>query len=191
MIRPGLIQLDLSANRLTSQEVNDLALQSDLTSAVLNKLVLSRNKKIKDEGASALGKALKTNKSLKELELEECNIGPNGGKALAAALSEGAAVLTYLNLSRNRLCGVWKEWDDDDEEETVQKGTYDPSGIKALADALSVNAVLKSINLRGNNLGTEGWCAIFHALRDNKVKDNKIESWDLLHQGGCIGAMVV
>ena len=35
--------------------------------------------------------------------------------------------------------------------------------------------------MRNNNLGTEGWCAIFAALRDNK--DNKIESWDLSYQG--------
>ena len=41
--------------------------------------------------------------------------------------------------------------------------------------------MLKSINLRDNNLGMEGWCAIFHALRDNK--GNKIESWDLSRQG--------
>ena len=39
---------------------------------------------------------------------------------------------------------------------------------------------MKSINLRGNSLGTEGWCAIFAALRDNK--ENKIESWDLSYQ---------
>ena len=39
---------------------------------------------------------------------------------------------------------------------------------------------LKSINLRGNSMGTEGWCAIFDALRNNK--DNKIESWDLSSQ---------
>ena len=32
-------------------------------------------------------------------------------------------------------------------------------------------------SLRDNKLGTEGWCAIFHALRDNP--DNKIEAWDL------------
>ena len=36
-------------------------------------------------------------------------------------------------------------------------------------------------SLRGNNLGTEGWCAIFGALRDNK--DNKIETWDLSSLG--------
>ena len=36
-------------------------------------------------------------------------------------------------------------------------------------------------SLRDNHLGTEGWCAIFGALRDNK--DNKIESWDLSGEG--------
>ena len=36
-------------------------------------------------------------------------------------------------------------------------------------------------SLRNNKLFTEGWCAIFAALRDNK--DNKIESWDLSSQG--------
>ena len=35
-------------------------------------------------------------------------------------------------------------------------------------------------SLRDNKLGTEGWCTIFAALRDNK--DNKIESWDLSGQ---------
>ena len=40
--------------------------------------------------------------------------------------------------------------------------------------------MLKSIDLRGNELGTEGWCAIFKALRDNK--ENKIASWGLSGQ---------
>ena len=35
--------------------------------------------------------------------------------------------------------------------------------------------------MRGNSLHTEGWCAIFAALRDNK--ESKIESWDLRDQG--------
>ena len=39
----------------------------------------------------------------------------------------------------------------------------------------------RRIYLRGNPLGTEGWCAIFAALRDNK--ENKIESWELSGQG--------
>ena len=40
-----------------------------------------------------------------------------------------------------------------------------------------MSAALTSINLRRNELGTAGWCAIFNALRDNK--ENTIASWDL------------
>ena len=69
---------------------------------MLTKIALSRNT-IKDEGAVALGEALKTNKTLKELELGFCGIGPEGGKALAAALSEGSAVLTKLDVQQNEL----------------------------------------------------------------------------------------
>ena len=43
------------------------------------------------------------NKSLKELTLINCEIGTDGGKALAAALSEGTAVLTKLNARYNGL----------------------------------------------------------------------------------------
>ena len=39
------------------------------------------------------------------------------------------------------------------------------------------SAVLKNINLKGNGIDTEGWCAIFHALRDNKA--SSIEEWNL------------
>ena len=43
--------------------------------------------------------------------------------------------------------------------------------------AAADTCVLFVRSLRGNRLGTDGWCAIFRALRDNK--ENKIESWDL------------
>ena len=44
-----------------------------------------------------------------------------------------------LNLSANRLCGVWDEWDYDMEDEVqkvFRRGTYTLDGIQALADAL-------------------------------------------------------
>ena len=50
-----------------------------------------------------------------------------------------------------------------------------------MASMLKVNTALTSVDLRGNSLGTDGWCAIFAALRDNQ--GNKIESWDLSNQG--------
>ena len=37
------------------------------------------------------------------------------------------------------------------------------------------------VDLRLNNLGEEGWCAIFDALRDNP--QNKIAKWNLYGQG--------
>jgi len=71
-------------------------------SAVLKKIVLSGNL-IEDEGAIALGESLKTNKSLEELELIKCSIGPEGAKGLADALASGSAVLTSLNLRGNAI----------------------------------------------------------------------------------------
>ena len=55
-----------------------------------------------------------------------------------------------LNLSNNRLCGVWLEkgWD----EHGTQKGNYDAEGITAIADALRVNSGLTSVNVLSNQL---------------------------------------
>ena len=53
-------------------------------------------------------------------------------------------------------------------------------GAKALASALEVNKVLTELDVRYNSLGTEGWCAIFNALKDNK--ENKIKAWNLSYQ---------
>ena len=79
-----------------------------------------------------------------------------------------------LNLSNTRLCGVWFYCG-------VSTGTYNAEGITAIADALRVNGALTSINLsRGNQLGDEGWGAIFAAICGNK--DSKIMSMDVSHE---------
>ena len=76
-----------------------------------------------------------------------------------------------MNLSDNRLCGVWDEYG-------TQKGNYNSEGIHAIADALHVNGGLTSLNLSSNQLcgldnrgrGTytaEGISAIADALRVN------------------------
>ena len=103
--RAVLTHLDLSQNNLTNHGTDMsgiLAIAEALKSgsAVLEKLVLDGNS-IEDEGAVALGEALTSNKSLKELELFHCNIGTEGGKALAAALD--TAVLTKLDAGLNNL----------------------------------------------------------------------------------------
>ncbi|EOD20950.1 hypothetical protein EMIHUDRAFT_207994 [Emiliania huxleyi CCMP1516] len=52
--------------------------------------------------------------------------------------------------------------------------------VLVLTKALRTNTVLKSIDLRYNSFGAQGWSAIFRALRDNQ--NNQIESWDLSDQ---------
>ena len=95
-------------------------------------------------------------------------------------------------MSNNQLCGIDRRGN----------GTYTTEGIVAIVEMLKVNTTLQSIrcvcslfdrrqqplthpftlarSLRYNQLGTEGWCAIFAALRDNK--DNKSEAGDLTEQ---------
>ena len=50
-----------------------------------------------------------------------------------------------------------------------------------IAALIGVNGSLTSINLRGNSLEYQGWCAIFDALAKNP--QSKIKEWDLSRQG--------
>jgi hypothetical protein len=102
--------------------------------------------------------------SVSELDLQDRNIGVEGGMLLAYLVPVMGG-LTSLDLSNNALCGV-----------TYKGGTYTAEGIKAIADALHVNGALTSVDLRGNKLGDEGWGAIFAAICGNK--DSKIMSMD-------------
>ena len=51
----------------------------------------------------------------------------------------------HLSLADNRLCGVWKHYG-------VTKGTYDATGIQAIAAALRGSSVLTKLDLEINNL---------------------------------------
>merc|ERR1712187_309867 len=68
-------------------------------------------------------------------------------KMLASALKENTS-LTQLNLSYNLLCGVNDVNLAMCDTHKYGSGTYDATGIKAIADALRVNASLTSLILR-------------------------------------------
>jgi Ran GTPase-activating protein (RanGAP) involved in mRNA processing and transport len=77
-----------------------------------------------------------------------------------------------LNLSANRLCGVWDEWDVQKGTYIyayVQKGTYTSDGIQALADALCVSASPTKMLVGWNKLGDEGTAILCDALRKSTV----------------------
>jgi len=67
-----------------------------------------------------------------------------------------------LNLSNNRLCGVW-------DENGTQNGNYTLEGINAIADALRVDGGLTKMSLAANKLEEEGAKAICEALEQNKT----------------------
>ena len=71
---------------------------------------------------------------------------------MVAALIQGSAVLTSLDLSSNQLCGV----------DSRGRGTYDPTGIQALSEG---SAVLTKLNVQLNRLGDEGEKALRDAAK--------------------------
>ena len=88
-----------------------------------------------------------------------------------------------MDLADNQLCGL----------DYYGKGTYTAEGIKAIADALHVNASLTKISLAKNQLGEEGTKGICEALKANVTLvelDLSDEYW-LGNIGGPAGAMHV
>ena len=88
---------------------------------------------------------LKSNISLKELNLYQSNIGVEGAKALADALKTNTK-LTKLDLVFNKI---------------------ENEGAIALASALEKNQTLTEINLANNMIGDEGAIALAKALETN------------------------
>lgn len=143
-------------------------------SAVLKNLNVAYNPSINGEAAQQLAAAALSSTSLKvlsevpikelredkhtALDLEDKGLGPTEGIVLAE-LVKFSAVLTSIDLSSNQLCGL----------DMFGEGTYDGTGIAALAKALEVNAVLTSLDLRINNLDAEAGKALAGALEVNAV----------------------
>jgi len=151
-IKHDQTEADLSNNFL--KPADGILIASDLmVTAVLTSLELFGNR-IGNDGAIALADALKSGKSvLTSLNLKDNNIRNEGAAAIAEALKSGMAVLTNLNLADNALCGVNK----------YHLGTYNPSGIYAIAAALEGSSVLKSLNLADNRL-----CGVWYEYGQQK-----------------------
>lgn len=98
-----------------------------------------------EEHAEELALALRENRSIETVILNECEVDCVAAKALAAGL-EGNTTLKTMNL-----------WDNNIEDE----------GGKALAEALLKNEALETLNLWGNKIGNEGAKAFADLLREN------------------------
>jgi len=87
---------------------------------------------------------LRVSAVLTHLDLAGNELGADGAKAIAGALSSGMAVLTSLDISFNYI--------------GPQLGVI-------MAEVLEKNAVLTDLNLRDNDLGPQGAAAIAEALK--------------------------
>ena len=107
------------------------AIASVLSSTTLKRIVLSRNS-LKDEGASAIGKSLKTNSTLETLELTQCSIGPTGGQAIGDNLKAGISVLKSLDLQQNFVGRAWGREQQFDGEQAVRNAVAGRDGFMLL-----------------------------------------------------------
>ncbi len=117
--------------------------------SVLTKLVLCDNK-IFEEGARALGKALRKNHTLTDLNLRLNRLGGEGGASLFDSLITNNTIVT-LSVAANALeghCAV------------------------SLGNFLRANTSLKSLDVSSNEFGEQGGNAILTALRDNTTLVN-------------------
>jgi hypothetical protein len=99
--------------------------------------------------------------------ITECNVSGN------KLDSESATVLAKIGAEKGiMLFGIKR----DQKEANFDYRSLGPADIILIASDI-VNGSVSECNLRGNNLGVEGWTSIFNALRDSPT--STISAWDL------------
>ena len=173
-------QTDFSKQNLLPPHA--ILLASDLSqSAVtgsLTSLTLQRNS-LKDEGVSAVCEAVQSNKETKlaSLDLRNCSFGPAGAKSVAA-MAAVTGSLTKISLAANMLeeqgtktiCEALKGNETLKELDLSGFGGSNiggPAGAKHVADMLSANGSLTSLDLAAIDLGPAGAEALAPALAAN------------------------
>ena len=99
------------------------------------------------DGANAVAKVLVENKTLTELNLQECHISSEGAVELAAALCKNS-ILKDLNLNRNPI-GV--------------------EGASSMSGMLQTNTSLENLHLRNDSVGEEGVHQLINSLKHNQT----------------------
>ena len=165
---------DLASQRINLTIAKSLA--AYLThSCSLTELSLCSNE-LGDEGSKLIGVVLANNNSLTSLSLHGNNIGPDSGASIAEALKVNG-LMAEVSLDGFALPVKALKGTDRVERLDLSHQGLGVASALVIASLIGVNNSLTECNLRGNDLRTEGWCAIFDALRDNR--DNKIDKWDL------------
>ncbi|XP_062892821.1 NACHT, LRR and PYD domains-containing protein 3-like [Mobula hypostoma] len=144
----SLMELDVRGNALGDSGVKLLSAALRDPNCKLQILGLW-NVGLTDSGTEDLTSALRTNRSLTELDLGSNDLGDSGVKLVSAALRDPESKLQKLDLTRVELTD---------------------SGAEDLAFALSTNRSLRELDLSKNTLGDSGVKFLSEALRDPECK---------------------
>jgi Ran GTPase-activating protein (RanGAP) involved in mRNA processing and transport len=145
---PQLTHLDLSYNNLDAKTVGKLVREH----GKLRTLILKKCG-IKEEGATAMGRDLRTCTFLEHLDMEDNHIRPEGARVL---LRTGPRHLNYLNIAGNIL---------------------GPDGLKLLAESLEGHTI-RHLDASDNFMGNGG---VSYLLRGDYI--NQIEHLSLDRSG--------
>ncbi|XDV28588.1 hypothetical protein PO909_031833 [Leuciscus waleckii] len=144
-----LRELNLSERELGDTGVNQIAALLQDKHCKLNTLMLHKCG-LTEESCSALTTVLRSNSSLKELDISNNNLQDSGVKKLKSGLENTNCTLERLRLSD---CSITEE------------------GYKALASALRSNpSHLIELDLRGNDPGQSGVKELSDLLQDQKCQ---------------------
>ncbi|TPX69775.1 hypothetical protein SpCBS45565_g02220 [Spizellomyces sp. 'palustris'] len=137
--------LDIHGQSTTLKDITALAaaLANDVRFTKLN----LADTFLGDDGCILIAGALKTNCTIRYLDLRGNSIRADGATALAQMLKVNSAV-KCLVLEWNCI-GIWE------------------AGVRALADALSINHTLEELDLRNNKIGPNGCQSLALCLRNN------------------------
>lgn len=184
---------DSKSLEILSLHENHLTLANgELTSGVAASTTLQEldvgDNQINVEGAERLAEAMKENKLLTTLRLVGNQIGDDGCKFMAGALTCNTIRLQQLSLCDNILCNLGATRLADAMTNNTTLLMLDMScnaigdgGAEKLANALLHNTTLRELNLGCNQIGDEGAEAIASALIQNKslrklwLNSNKID----------------
>ena len=187
----ALIELNLGYNRLNSEGIQHLAkaLETNTSLKTLhverNNLdnqaskaigaILSQNKSLlrlnasralfdKSEGYDQIANGLRANTTLQSIRLHRCKLGPDGARAIAAALktNEKSSVVD-IDVHFNKI-GVL--------------------GAQEIGSMLAVNGKIKKLNLQYNNIGVEGASHIAKGLETNKTLNSLDISYNTIKDDG-------
>ncbi|CAM4733630.1 unnamed protein product [Leuciscus chuanchicus] len=147
-----LRELDLSKNNITASGVMQISDLLEHPQCKLEKLGL-RSCDISDRGYTVLSSALRSNPSLRELDLSENNINELGVKMLSALLADPQSKLEKLEL---RSCNI------------------SDGGCAVLSSALRSNPSLRELDLSRNNITDSKLKKISPLLEDPQCKLQKL-----------------